>query len=158
MRPLRGAWIVLSGLATSVTGCAGAPEENGRTEQSSDYFHRGPPTTASEESFTAFESGQVRPLALSRHRKYLYAVNTPDNRLEIFRIAGGHLLNVGSVSVGLEPVAVAVRNDDEVWVINHLSDSISVVDVSHPSRARVTRTLLVGDEPRDLTRIRHEGR
>ncbi len=149
MRPLQGAWVVLAGLATSVTGCSDGPKEDGRTEQSSDYFHRAPPT-ASEEAFTAFESGQVRPLALSRDRKTLYAVNTPDNRLEIFRIAGGHLLNIGSVTVGLEPVAVAVRNDREVWVVNHLSDSISVVDVSHPLRARVTRTVLVGDEPRDI--------
>ena len=35
----------------------------------------------------------------------------------------------GSVPVGLEPVAVAARSDDEVWVVNHLSDSVSVVDV-----------------------------
>jgi DNA-binding beta-propeller fold protein YncE len=35
-------------------------------------------------------------------------------------------------------------------VVNHLSDSISIVDVSTPASARVVRTLLVGDEPRDL--------
>ena len=33
---------------------------------------------------TLFESGQVRPLALSPSGKLLFAVNTPDNRLEIF--------------------------------------------------------------------------
>ncbi|HMF04253.1 MAG TPA: hypothetical protein VKH17_05520, partial [Acidimicrobiia bacterium] len=51
--------------------------------------------------------------------------------------------------MGLEPVAVAARSEDEVWVVNHLSDSVSVVDVS-ASPPRVVRTLLVGDEPRDL--------
>src|SRR6185369_11800024 len=56
----------------------------------------------------------------------------------------------GSVAVGLEPVAVAVRSDDEVWVVNHLSDSVSVVDVNNSSGARVVRTLLVGDELRDI--------
>src|SRR5262249_55250725 len=37
----------------------------------------------------------------------------------------------------------------EVWVVNHLSDSISIVDVDGDA-PRVVRTLLVGDEPRDL--------
>ena len=55
----------------------------------------------------------------------------------------------GSVPVGLEPVAVAARTDGEVWVVNHLSDSVSVVDVA-ADPPRVVRTLLVGDEPRDI--------
>ncbi|WP_437286569.1 hypothetical protein [Sorangium sp. So ce406] len=101
-------------------------------------------------SYTLFESGQVRPIALSPSRALLFAVNTPDNRLEIFRVTPGGLVRLSSVSVGLEPVAVAARNGGEVWVVNHLSDSVSVVDVSSPSRPRVVRTLLVGDEPRDI--------
>jgi DNA-binding beta-propeller fold protein YncE len=104
--------------------------------------------TAAEKSFALFESGQVRPLALSGN--YLYAVNTPDNRLEIFKTTGVTLTKVGSVAVGLEPVAVAVGNDSEVWVVNHLSDSVSIVDVKAPGKAFVKRTLLVGDEPRDI--------
>ena len=101
-------------------------------------------------SFTLFESGQVRPLALSSDGKHLFAVNTPDNRLEIFRVTSAGLTHKGSVTVGLEPVAVAARDDDEVWVVNHLSDSVSVVDASDPGHPRVKRTLLVGDEPRDI--------
>ncbi len=99
-------------------------------------------------SYTLFESGQVRPLALSADGKHLFAVNTPDGRLEIFRVKKSGLSLVSSVPVGLEPVAVAARSDDEVWVVNHLSDSVSVVDVSDPTHGRVVRTLLVGDEPR----------
>ena len=58
----------------------------------------------------------------------------------------------GSVPVGLEPVAVAARSDDEVWVVNHLSDSVSIVELddARRRRGRVVRTLLVGDEPRDI--------
>jgi len=37
-----------------------------------------------ESAFTAFESGQVRPLALSADGAYLNAANTPDNQVEIF--------------------------------------------------------------------------
>src|SRR5262249_51169861 len=62
----------------------------------------------------------------------------------------GALWPLGSVSVGLEPVAVAVRSQTEVWVVNHLSDSVSVIDVSLGVNARVVRTLHVGDEPRDI--------
>jgi DNA-binding beta-propeller fold protein YncE len=107
-------------------------------------------TQIQPQTFTAFESGQVRPLALSADRRFVYATNTPDNRVEIFRIAGRHLVPVASVPVGLEPVALAERCDGELWVVNHLSDSVSIVDVSDPDRAHVVRTLLVGDEPRDI--------
>lgn len=117
-------------------------------------------------SFTLFESGQVRPLALSPDRDLLFAVNTPDGRLEVFETRGGALKHCGSVAVGLEPVAVAARNNKEVWVVNHLSDSVSIVRLnrdaceardhadqhrrSAASPGRVVRTLLVGDEPRDI--------
>ena len=37
-------------------------------------------------SFALFESGHVRPLAISPNGRLLFAVNTPDNRLEVFRI------------------------------------------------------------------------
>lgn len=110
---------------------------------------------ASEEtslpSFVAFESGQVRPLALSPDGERLYAVNTPDNRLEVFDIVGLDLKHRFSVPVGMEPVAVAMPHNGEVWVVNHLSDSVSVVATGEDrASSRVIRTLLVGDEPRDI--------
>jgi DNA-binding beta-propeller fold protein YncE len=115
----------------------------------------GSPYTASlalaAPAFTLFESGQVRPLALAPDGRWLFAVNTPDNRLEVFRITGHGLTHRTSVPVGLEPVAVAARSATEVWVVNHLSDSISVVALAPGGHTgRVVRTLLVGDEPRDI--------
>lgn len=107
----------------------------------------------SESSFTLFESGQVRPLALSPEGRHLFAVNTPDNRLEIFRVHKHGLKHLGSVPVGLEPIAVAARSDTELWVVNHLSDSVSIVELRKKHfgpLGRVVRTLLVGDEPRDI--------
>jgi YVTN family beta-propeller protein len=48
-------------------------------------------------------------------------------------------------------VAVAARTNREVWVVNHLSDSVSVVELdSEGGSGHVARTLLVGDEPRDI--------
>src|SRR5579859_3996566 len=115
-------------------------------------------------SYTLFESGQVRPLALSPGGRLLFACNTPDNRLEILRVTRRGLELLGGVPVGLEPVAVAARSEREVWVVNHLSDSVSIVTLeeklaeedSEPRGRRtkplghVARTLLVGDEPRDI--------
>ena len=107
--------------------------------------------TAHASPFVTFETGQVRPLALSPDDTHLYALNTPDDRLEIFDVdPQGNLAHSGSVPVGLEPVAAAAHGDGRhVWVVNHLSDSVSIIDVSS-SPPRVVRTLLVGDEPRDI--------
>jgi len=106
-------------------------------------------STAGAQSFVNFESGQVRPLAMSPDGTRLFAANTPDNTLEIFTIDAGGLTRAGSVPVGLEPIAVAAKSDGEVWVVNHLSDSVSVVDVASVP-PRVVRTLLTCDEPRDI--------
>jgi DNA-binding beta-propeller fold protein YncE len=103
---------------------------------------------AAAPSFIEFESGQVRPLAMSADGTRLFAVNTPNNTLDVFKITANGLELQTRVPVGLEPVAVAVRNDSEVWVVNHLSDSVSVVSLD--GVPRVVRTLLVGDEPRDV--------
>ena len=99
--------------------------------------------------FTTFESGQVRPLAFTADKKYLLATNTPDAKLEIYENKPAGLEHVASVPVGLEPVAVAVRGNNEAWVVNHLSDSVSIVALRGPN-SYVKRTLLVGDEPRDV--------
>src|SRR5207245_9427402 len=48
---------------------------------------------------------------------------------------------------GLEPVSVNPLTDGEAWVINEVSDSVSIVSVS---RHLVTDTLYVKDEPADV--------
>ncbi len=103
--------------------------------------------TAMAGDYTLFESDPVRPMAMSADGKTLYAANTPDGRLEIFELKSNGMTLTASVPVGLEPVAVAVRGT-QVWVVNHLSDSVSIVDVS--GTPRLVRTLQVGDEPRDI--------
>ena len=101
-------------------------------------------------SYTLFEADPVSPIAMSPDGNRLFAVNTPDGSLEIVSLnESGKATNAVSVTVGLEPVSVAVRNNSEVWVVNHLSDSVSIVDASL-APPRVVRTLLVGDEPRGI--------
>lgn len=116
-----------------------------------------PEQASAAADYTLFESAQVRPLAMSPNGRLLFAVNTPDAKLEIFRIKRSGLELVASVPVGLEPVAVAARTNEEVWVVNHLSDSVSVVSIDG-ARSEVVRTLLVGDEPRDIVFAGRKGR
>jgi len=110
----------------------------------------GPTTAEGPRAFTNFETEPVRPLALAPGGDRLYAVNTADDRLEIFDVTASGLVRAGEVGVGLRPVAVAAGPGGRVWVVNHLSDSVSVVDAADPSRARVVATVPVGDEPRDV--------
>ena len=92
--------------------------------------------------------GQVRPIAISPDGTTLFAVNTPNGTLEVFDLTSGRPILKFRVPVGLEPVAVAARTNTEIWVTNLLSDSVSVVTLT--GTPHVIRTLLVGDEPRDI--------
>lgn len=127
-------------LTLLVLGCASRPPDENVSTKSSALF--------ASRDFSLFESDQVRPLALSPDGLLLFAVNTPDNQLEIFKVKSDGLAHWRSLPVGLEPVAVSARSSTEVWVVNQLSDSVSVVLLD--GYLRVERTLLVGDEPRDV--------
>lgn len=110
-------------------------------------------TASAQPEFITFETGPVRPLA--KRANVFVAVNAPDNRLEIFQALSGGLDPRRGVQVGLEPCAVAITSDGgQAWVVNHLSDSVSIVDLA---LARVVRTLLVGDEPRDIVMADPDG-
>jgi DNA-binding beta-propeller fold protein YncE len=99
--------------------------------------------------YTLFESGPVRPLALTPDGSTLLVANAPDNRLDIYDVSTATPQIKSSIPVGLEPVAVALSGSGQAWVVNHLSDSVSIVDLN-AQPARVTQTLWVGDEPRDI--------
>ncbi|MCB1745168.1 MAG: hypothetical protein KDK91_32670, partial [Gammaproteobacteria bacterium] len=95
-----------------------------------------------------FESVPTRPLALSDDGTLLFVVNAPANCLEIYQTDKAELVLASTVSVGLDPVSVAQRSRHEVWVVNHVSDSVSIVDIA--GRPRVIDTLQVGDAPWDV--------
>ena len=99
------------------------------------------------QSFVNFETPHVHPLELTPDGSRLLAVNTPDNRLQVFDVSGAGVVPVGAVQVGLDPVSVRARSNTEVWVVNQISDSVSVVDLA---TLRVRATLDTDDEPCDV--------
>ncbi len=99
-------------------------------------------------SFVNWESPHVNPIDITPNGLRILAVNTADNRLEVFRLnSDGYLEPYASIPVGLDPVSVRARNNVEAWVVNHISDSISVVNLT---TLRITRTIRTGDEPADI--------
>ncbi len=101
-------------------------------------------------AFVNWETPHVSPLDISPDGSRLFAVNTPDNRLEIFDLTGDVPISAGRVPVGLDPVTVRARTDDEVWVVNHISDSVNIVDIPI---GNVVKTLFPGDEPTPIERV-----
>lgn len=100
-------------------------------------------------SFVNFETPHVHPLDLSPNGLTLAACNTADGRLEIFSVdvATGLLTHADTIQVGYDPVSVRFRSNNEAWVVNHISDSISIVDIS---AGNVVATFQTDDEPADV--------
>jgi YVTN family beta-propeller protein len=100
-----------------------------------------------QESFINFETAPVHPIELSPDRARLVVCNLADGRLEVFDVTSGNLSPLGSISVGIDPVSVRFRTSTEAWVVNHISDSISVVDLITMA---VTATIQTLDTPSDV--------
>ncbi|MEO5803990.1 MAG: beta-propeller fold lactonase family protein [Verrucomicrobiota bacterium] len=101
-----------------------------------------------QSSYVNFEGKQTSPVRLSTDGTKLFAVNTPDARLSVFDVTlPSNPILLAEIPVGVEPVSVNPRTADEVWVVNEVSDSISVVSIS---QRIVTDTIYVKDEPADV--------
>jgi len=95
-----------------------------------------------------WESPPVHPIEMSPDGTRLFAVHTADHRVVIYDLTGGGLpVLEAELTVGIEPITVRARGNSEIWVVNHISDSISIIDLA---TMNVSRTLLVGDEPTDV--------
>ena len=98
-------------------------------------------------SFVNWENPQVHPLEMTPDGTRLLAVNTADNRLLVFDLTGREPRLKASIPVGLEPVSVRARSNTEAWVVNHISDSVSIVNLlTH----NVEATVPTDDEPADV--------
>ena len=108
---------------------------------------QGQPGAGASNAFVNFETAPVHPISLSPDHTRLAVCNLADGKLEVFDVSSGHLVALGSVPVGIDPVSVRFRNNQEAWVVNHISDSISVVDIP---TLRVMATVDTLDTPSDI--------
>ena len=102
---------------------------------------------APQTDFVHWETPHVSPIALDAAGQRLLVCNTPDARLEVLDLSSGVPVPLVAIPVGLDPVTVRLRGGDEAWVVNSISDSISVVDLAAGS---VVRTIRTADEPADV--------
>ncbi|MGC6488462.1 MAG: beta-propeller fold lactonase family protein [Planctomycetota bacterium] len=100
------------------------------------------------QGYVNFECGATAPARVSADGSRLFVADTTGDHLSVFDLRDSARPQlVAEIPVGIAPVAVQPRTRDEVWVVNQLSDSVSVVDV--PSR-QVVATIRVVDEPSDV--------
>src|SRR4029453_9592246 len=75
-----------------------------------------------------FTSPQVNPVVVSVDGQTAYVANTTSNTVSFVATSPLHVTR--TVSVGMEPVSLALRPDGlELWVSNHVSDSVRVIDL-----------------------------
>ncbi len=103
--------------------------------------------SAAEVPYVNWENHPVHAVDISPDNTRLAVAHTADNRVQLFDISQGLPVRLGHVKVGVDPVAVRFRDNDELWVVNHISDSISVVDFNSK---KIKATLQTGDEPFDV--------
>jgi YVTN family beta-propeller protein len=99
-----------------------------------------------------FLSPHTAPIAVLANR--VFVVNTPADTLDV--LAADTMEMVARVPVGIDPVSIAVRPDGrEVWVSNHISDSVSVIDTDpdSPTYLRVIATVQDFDPVTRATRF-----
>ena len=79
-----------------------------------------------------FLSPQADPVVLDAAGAFLYVAATTSDRVDVIDTSTGGV--VARIAVGMEPVSLAIRpGGAELWVSNHLSDTVSVVDLNAAS-------------------------
>jgi YVTN family beta-propeller protein len=99
-----------------------------------------------------FVSPHASPIAISGG--HVFVVNTPSDTVDVIDAKTREI--VARVNVGIDPVGIAVRPDGkEVWVSNHISDSVSVIDndPKSPTYLQVIATIQEFDPETKATRF-----
>ena len=97
--------------------------------------------------YVGFEARLCHPIDLTPDGSRLLAVHAEAASLSLFDPSTPVPSRLSSIAVGLEPVTVRARTNDEAWVVCEVSDSIHIVSLAS---ATVTAILRTGDEPADV--------
>lgn len=115
--------ITITLMLTSFIGINGLSEGHAKLEPA-----EGRPSPPSEIGHPSLLSPHASPVAV--HGEHVFVVNTPSDTVDVIARSSRQIIK--RIDVGVDPVSLAVRPDGkEVWVANHVSDSVSVID-SHP--------------------------
>jgi|HubBroStandDraft_1064217.scaffolds.fasta_scaffold01629_5 YVTN family beta-propeller protein len=103
-------------------------------------------------AFVNFEGAQTNPIRISADGTRLFALNTPNASVSVFDVTQpSSPALIVEIPVGIEPVSVNINpnvpGNDEAWVVNQISNSVSIVSVS---KGIVTDTLYAKAEPADV--------
>ncbi|MCY3883751.1 MAG: hypothetical protein OXG24_02425 [Gammaproteobacteria bacterium] len=93
-----------------------------------------------------FESPHSNPIDYNSHTNLVYVTNTPADTVDVINAETRTI--VARINVGIDPVGITIRPDGkEVWVANHVSDSVSVIDSNQesPTYHQVLHTIQVFD-------------
>ena len=105
-------------------------------------------------NFVDYETPHVHPMDMTPDGKFLLAVDTADGTLMNFGLSGGSNSGlISTVNVGVDPVSVRARTATEAWVVNRVSNTISIVSfnvISGLNVGAVVATLDVCHEPGDV--------
>ncbi len=120
--------------AVSSTATRSDPDEiadyidsNSGSGNSSDTPDTPDASISTEVGHPSFLSPHAKPILISGD--FVYVTNTPADTLDVIDRSSRAI--VTRINVGIDPVALAVRPDGrEVWVSNHVSDTVSVVDTA----------------------------
>ncbi len=113
---------------------------------------KGTPKPPTPIGHPTFMSPHASPIAVNG--AHVFVVNTPADTLDVIEIHTR--TTVKRINVGIDPVSVAVRPDGkEIWVANHVSDSVSVVDTNpaSPTWLQVITTVQDFDPDTQATRF-----
>lgn len=92
-----------------------------------------------------FASPHARPIAILGG--FVYVANTPSDTVDVINAEERTIVN--RINVGIDPVSVVPRPDGlELWVANHVSDTVSVIDTDpgSPTFQNVVATVQAVDE------------
>ncbi|MDE0570695.1 MAG: ankyrin repeat domain-containing protein [Verrucomicrobiales bacterium] len=83
------------------------------------------PKPSAKIGYPSLMSPHSSPIAL--HENRLFVTNTPADTVDVINTKTRKV--VRRISVGIDPVSISVRPDGkEIWVANHISDSVSIID------------------------------
>ncbi len=139
-------WVIALVLAAGSMAVAWGPAEFHPTSGNDDQ-RGGPIGPQGTPLFINWETPQTHPVEMTPDGNFLLVLNTADNRLQVFDLTGSAPLLAFTVPVGLDPVSVRANSNTEVWVVNQVSDSVTVVNLS---TRNVIKSLDTLDEPADV--------